>query len=82
LKRMRKEGKSQIDAKRDAEQAWKKHFLEVHAKSLRDKVDGWFTGANVPGKTREPLSYAGGIPLYIKTLKEVSENRLEGFSVE
>jgi cation diffusion facilitator CzcD-associated flavoprotein CzcO len=101
LKCMRTEGKTRIDAKRDAELAWKQHFLDVHAKSLRDKVDGWyllvnlhilrqmancendrFTGTNVPGKPREPLSYAGGIPLYIKKLNEALGKGLEGFSVE
>ena len=39
-------------------------------------------GANIPGKPREPLNYAGGVPLYIKTINDVLKNNCEGFKVE
>ena len=37
-------------------------------------------GTNIPGKARQALNYAGGVPLYIKTIKEV-ESDLAGFDV-
>jgi hypothetical protein len=39
-------------------------------------------GTNIPGKPREPLNYAGGVPLYIKTINDVLKNGYEGFHVE
>jgi hypothetical protein len=38
-------------------------------------------GTNIPGKPRQVLNYAGGVPLYIKTITEVFNNDLEGFEV-
>ena len=40
-----------------------------------------YNGANIPGKPKEPLNYAGGIPLYIKTITECLENNYDGFVV-
>lgn len=36
---------------------------------------------NIPGKPKEPLNYAGGIPLYIKTITACLENNYDGFVV-
>jgi hypothetical protein len=38
-------------------------------------------GTNIPGKPREALNYAGGIPTYLKTIREVLDNNFEGFTV-
>lgn len=63
LKSMREKGLTRIDPKEEAERGWKATVRELHSRSLRDKVDGWYNGANIPGKPKEPLNYAGGIPL-------------------
>ena len=81
LKEMRTKGLTRIDPARDAELQWKKNVNELHAKSLRNTVDGWYMGTNIPGKPREPLNYAGGIPLYIKTINDALKNGFEGFKV-
>jgi cation diffusion facilitator CzcD-associated flavoprotein CzcO len=39
------------------------------------------SGTNIPGKPRQVLNYAGGVPLYIKTITEVINNDLDGFEV-
>lgn len=39
------------------------------------------TGTNIPGKPREALNYAGGIPLYLKTIREAVEPEWKGFTV-
>lgn len=36
-------------------------------------------GDNIPGKTREPLIYLGGVPNYYKLLNECAANNYEGF---
>jgi cation diffusion facilitator CzcD-associated flavoprotein CzcO len=82
LNGMRAKGLTRIDATRDAELEWKKQVNALHAKSLRNTVDSWYMGTNIPGKPREPLNYAGGVPLYIKTINDVLKNGYEGFHVE
>jgi hypothetical protein len=36
-------------------------------------------GANIPGKTREPLVYIGGVPAYQEILEDVARKGYEGF---
>ena len=38
--------------------------------------------ANIPGKPRESLSYAGGIPRYMRESKEVAEKGYVGFAFD
>lgn len=38
-------------------------------------------GANIPGKPREALNYAGGIPLYLKTIRGCVEDGFTGFEL-
>lgn len=45
LKSMREKGLTRIDPKEEAEKEWKATVRELHARSLRDKVDGWYNGA-------------------------------------
>lgn len=81
LKSMRDKGLTRIDASKEAELEWKRNVVELHKKTLRDTVDSWYMGTNIPGKVREPLNYAGGIPTYVKTIREVLDNGYEGFVV-
>lgn len=46
MKKMRDEGKHTFVANDDAEREWKQMISDTHAKSLRDRVDSWYTGAN------------------------------------
>ena len=45
LKSMREKGLTRIDPKDEAEKEWKATVRQLHARSLRDKVDGWYNGA-------------------------------------
>ncbi|KAK0948330.1 hypothetical protein LTR29_000447 [Friedmanniomyces endolithicus] len=81
LNKMRAEGKTRLNANEDAEQEWKKTINTLHGMSLRDKVEGWYMGTNIPGKPREALNYAGGMPLYLKTINEVIDQDFKGFTV-
>lgn len=40
------------------------------------------SAANIPGKPREPLNYAAGIPTYLKTIRGAVENGFEGFTLQ
>ena len=41
----------------------------------------WYMGDNIPGKTREPLIYLGGVPTYYKTLDECAKDGYKGFKL-
>ncbi|KAL6242963.1 hypothetical protein RBB50_010063 [Rhinocladiella similis] len=81
LSDMRNKGLKKIDAKRKAEEDWRALIFELINDTPRGKVDSWYNGANIPGKPREHLNYAGGIPRYKKTLEKVRQDGYEGFVV-
>ncbi|KAK5723867.1 hypothetical protein LTR17_013881 [Elasticomyces elasticus] len=68
-----------IDADPQAEAEWKELVNDLINDTPRGKVDSWYNGANIPGKPREHLNYAGGIPRYKKTIEEVRANGYDGF---
>ncbi|KAK5686420.1 hypothetical protein LTS10_002538 [Elasticomyces elasticus] len=68
-----------IDADPQAEAEWKELVNDLINDTPRGKVDSWYNGANIPGKPREHLNYAGGIPRYKKTIEEVRTNGYDGF---
>lgn len=39
-------------------------------------------GANIPGKPKEALNYAGGIPVYIKEIGREREEGYPGFKLK
>lgn len=101
---MREKGLKKINPTEKAEQQWRDVVKKLSAMGLRDKVDSWWNGANIPGKLssvclsahsravltrlitvgkpREPLNYAGGIPLYLATIQDVKEKGYRGFNLQ
>ncbi|EXJ75669.1 uncharacterized protein A1O5_00176 [Cladophialophora psammophila CBS 110553] len=79
---MRETGQSRADARPDAEDEWRALVKELSLKGVRGHTDSWYNGANIPGKPKEPLNYAGGIPQYIKTLAEVKGQGYKGFEIQ
>ncbi|KIV79921.1 hypothetical protein PV11_07460 [Exophiala sideris] len=81
LSDLREQGKKKMDADRKAEEDWRALVFELINDTPRGKVDSWYNGANIPGKPREHLNYAGGIPRYKKTLEQVRKDGFEGFTL-
>ena len=73
--------KRAIEADLDAENAWMDHVEEIAANTLRYSCNSWYVGANIPGKKRVFLPYAGGLPQYTDKCNEVAANEYEGFSL-
>jgi cation diffusion facilitator CzcD-associated flavoprotein CzcO len=71
-----------IEASVEAEEAWSKHCGEVANATLFSKADSWYTGANIPGKTRRFLIYLGGVGAYRQKCTEIAANGYEGFRFE
>lgn len=76
---MRAENKTSVVATKAAEDSWKKSVNDAWNATLFPAADGWYNGANIPGKPVEPLNYIGGIPAYIAALDASSKNNYEGF---
>ena len=74
IKKVEKENIKSIEATKEAEEAWRKNVTELSDKTLFPSTDSWYMGANIPGKPREQLNYAGGIPLYEKECMEKLPN--------
>ncbi len=79
---MRKNGFERISTTRESEDAWSEHVDETVGQTLLPQTPTWFFGANVPGKKRKFLMYAGGQPLYRQKCDEVAANGYEGFVLE
>ena len=81
IKYMSDNGFSKIETEKKAEEEWTQHVYEVAKPSLLMKTDSWFVGANIPGKKRNFLMYAGGSPTYRAKCEEIVENGYEGFKL-
>jgi cyclohexanone monooxygenase len=82
LAAMRRSGTATIEATPAAEAAWTAHVAEVAAESLRIGESSWYLGANVPGKPRVFMPYAGGFPRYVAKCDAVAAAGYEGFVLE
>ncbi len=72
-------GLETIEASEEAENAWVDHVNEVADETLFPKAESWYVGANIPGKPRVFLAYAGGFGRYRETCEEIVANGYEGF---
>ena len=68
-----------IEAEVDAEDAWVEHVNEVAEPTMFMHANSWYLGANIPGKPRVFMPYAGGVGAYRQRCDEVVANGYEGF---
>jgi cyclohexanone monooxygenase len=76
---MREHGWNRIEATEEAQDEWVEHVAEVGKHSLFARANSWYVGANIPGKPRVVMPYAGGQPSYRERCAAVSEAGYEGF---
>jgi cyclohexanone monooxygenase len=81
LDHVRQRDWTRFEATAPAEEEWR---LQVHAladATLFPRADSWYLGANIPGKAREMLSFAGGLSTYMAKCNESAERGYEGFKI-
>ena len=77
---MRDHGLERIEARADAVDKWVAEVNETaHKTVLPLAKHSWYLGANIPGKPRVFMPYAGGIVRYRKTCTDVAACGYEGF---
>jgi cyclohexanone monooxygenase len=70
-----------IEPTPEAEDAWVDHVNAVADATLFRLANSWYMGANIPGKPRVFLPYAGGLGSYRAKCDQVAANGYEGFSL-
>lgn len=81
IEHLRAEGLNIIEPTREAQDAWVDHVNLVASYTLYPRANSWYMGANVPGKARVFMPYAGGVGEYRKKCDEVAAHGYEGFAL-
>jgi len=77
---MRERGLERIEPKAEAVDKWIAHVNDAaNATLLPQAKHSWYLGANVPGKPRVFMPYAGGMAHYRGICNEVAAKNYEGF---
>jgi len=79
LVNLRSEGYTTIEPTQLAQDAWVQHTNDYGDISMMFKANSWYVGANVPGKPRVFMPYAGGVGRYRATCDEVVKRDYLGF---
>jgi cyclohexanone monooxygenase len=79
VRHLRDHGLERVEARPEAQRDWGAHVQEVAAATLFTKADSWYLGANISGKPRVFMPYAGGLPQYTRICAEVAASGYEGF---
>lgn len=79
---LRERDLARIEATPEATEAWVAHVNEAaHATLLPMANSSWYLGANVPGKPRVFMPYAGGMARYRSHCEAVAAKGYEGFAL-
>jgi cyclohexanone monooxygenase len=80
ISRMRAAGSQQVEADPQAQEDWVTHCNAVVERTLRARDDSWYVGANIPGRARVFMPYAGGVPAYRARCEDVAATGYPGFT--
>ena len=82
ISHMREHGLECIEAKPEAVDEWvDKVNAAANATLLPQATHSWYLGANVPGKPRVFMPYAGGMARYREICADVAAANYEGFAL-
>jgi cation diffusion facilitator CzcD-associated flavoprotein CzcO len=82
IRHMRANGQQRIEAQTDASEAWVEHVNDAANATLLPLANSsWYLGANVPGKPRVFMPYAGGMAHYANVCAAVAQDGYRGFTI-
>jgi cation diffusion facilitator CzcD-associated flavoprotein CzcO len=76
---MDRESLAQVEATTAAELEWKQTVHDSGERSLVSLAESWFTGANIPGKTRAYFFYPGSLRSYRRKAEQIAALGYVGF---
>ena len=81
IKYMREHDYQRIEADPQAEVTWTEHANSLTEGMLFTKTNSWFMGTNIPGKKKQFLFYAGGMPAFREQIAAIAAKGYEGFKL-
>jgi len=83
LDHMRQKGLRTIEAQPQAQEEWVTHVAGLAEGGVRvhESCTSWYLGANVPGKVRVYMPYAGGLNVYRDRCNEIVSGGYAGFAL-
>jgi cation diffusion facilitator CzcD-associated flavoprotein CzcO len=81
LTHLREHGQQYVAPERAASEEWTEHVAEA-ATVVLVADSSWFKGANIPGKPKRYLPYAGSLVTFRKRLAEIAEEGYPGFEFQ
>lgn len=81
IQQLESHGVERFEAKKEYQDAWVNHVNELADKTLFTLASSWYLGANIPGKPRVFMPYAGGFPAYVEKCRNVLADGLDGFQI-
>jgi cyclohexanone monooxygenase len=79
IEHLRQQGLATIEPSQQAQDDWVDHVNLIASSTLYPKANSWYMGANVPGKPRVFMPYAGGVGEYRKKCAQVATDGYPGF---
>ena len=76
---MNERGISTADVDPTSEGEWVQHVMDIADQTMYMLADSWYLGANIPGKPRVFMPYAGGVGPYREHCDELAANGYTGF---
>ncbi len=84
ISHMRSEGHSRIDTKQEVADSWREQVNAVFNATVLPQgakdTNSWYIGANVAGKTVEPMFYFGGVAPYFAYCAKEIDDGFPGFT--
>jgi cyclohexanone monooxygenase len=74
-------GATTIEAEHKAQEDWAAEVNETAAQTLFPQGNSWYVGANIPGKPRVFMPYAGGVRAYREACDAVVAEDYAGFTL-
>jgi cation diffusion facilitator CzcD-associated flavoprotein CzcO len=82
IEHMQEKGLERIEARPDSMDKWVAEVNEAASKTVLPMAKhSWYLGANIPGKPRVFMPYAGGMVRYREICAEVAGRCYEGFTL-
>jgi cyclohexanone monooxygenase len=79
---LRSAGARTIEARADAARDWTNHVDEISRGTLYPKAGSWYMGANIPGKKKGFIPYAGGTVMYRQIVESKVADGYNGFQID
>ena len=81
LKYMKDNNLTRIESTVESDRAWRQRIDEYAAGTLFGRADSWYMASNIPGKPKQMINYALGMPDYLAQWAQVKEAGYAGFEL-